>query len=269
MQFLVPLITVLAVLASTISAHHVRYVKPHDSSPLSCPGQPCLTIDQYAEQEMMFIAGATFVFLAGNHTASKTVNLANVSGVTLRGRREDDVNVKILSISGVFILCERVTNLTIERLQFQLEASSGEISVLKILNSTKISISCIVFQRNTDLSETLSRAIHITRSTLTVANCLFEGNTGEYGGAVYASAASNITFNGNTFIGNRAKTGGAIFSKACNLIMNSNYFRNNTASSGGALYAIAGSNVTLSANTFSGSGVCRWRYSHTTKHPIH
>jgi hypothetical protein len=49
----------------------VNYVRPDDSTTVSCPGQPCLTLDQYIQQTATyFTAGSTFAFLDGNHSLS-------------------------------------------------------------------------------------------------------------------------------------------------------------------------------------------------------
>lgn len=52
------------------------------------------------------------------------------------------------------------------------------------------------------------RAVLSNHCTVTVENCLFEGNTGFYGGAIHAANGSNITLTGSTFCRNRALLGG-------------------------------------------------------------
>ena len=106
------------VVALSASTHNVHYVKSVDSSPLGCSDQPCLTLDQYNQQtETYFTTGSTFVFLAGNHTINTTVNLTSISEITLRGERNSQVNILCGSIE-VAILCENVSNLSIEGLAF-------------------------------------------------------------------------------------------------------------------------------------------------------
>lgn len=74
---------ILVILSAT---RPVTYVRPNDSSPLSCPGQPCLTLHQYSEQNTTyFITGSTFVFLAGTHRLQGPIGLISIANITFRG----------------------------------------------------------------------------------------------------------------------------------------------------------------------------------------
>ena len=238
------LILQIAVFSASIQAIH--YVKP--SSLISCPGQPCLTLDQYNQQtETYFTTGSTFVFLAGNHTINTTVNLTSISEITLRGERNSQVNILCLNRFGFLI--QNVSNLSIEGLMFL----SGNTTVaLKIIDSNGVWIHNVAFQGSYSFIKTFT-GLHITSSdTITVTSCSFEGNAADNGGAIYVTTESNLTLNASRFIGNNAtRDGGAIYASGSNLTLSDNMFSGNTARNGGAMYVTAESNVTISDNAFT------------------
>lgn len=83
----------------TVSAH-VRFVKP-DNYTLSCPGQPCLTLDNYAQKESeYFTSGATFVFLAGTHILQTRIILTNTANITLSGEVNDRGSTRVLCMDA-------------------------------------------------------------------------------------------------------------------------------------------------------------------------
>ena len=245
-SLLVSFLLQVAVLSA--STHNVHYVKLDEPSPLSCPGQPCHTLDQYNQQtETYFTVGSTFVFLAGNHTVNTTVNLTSISEITLRGERNSLVN--ILCLNEFNILIQNVSNLSIEGLVFLSGNTTIGTVALKIIDSNGVWIYNVGFQG------TFFTGLHITSSdTITVTSCSFDGNTAKYGGAIYVTDG-NLTLNASTFIGNNAiGHGGAIYVTAeSNLTLNaSTFIGNNATGHGGAIYA-SGSNLTLSDNMFSGN----------------
>ena len=239
------------VVVLSTSTHNVHYVKSVDSSPLSCPGQPCLTLDQYNQQtETYFITGSTFVFLAGNHTINTTVNLTSISEITLRGERNSQVNILCLNTFGFLI--QNVSHLSIEGLVFLSGNTTIRTVALKIIDSNGVLIHNVGFQGSYSISKSFT-GLHITSSdTITVTSCSFEDNTADNGGAIYVTAESNLTLNASTFIGNNAtRDGGAIYASGSNLILSDSTFSGNTADNGGAMYVTAESSVTISDNAFT------------------
>ena len=233
------------------STHNVHYVKSDDSSPLSCPGQPCLTLDQYNQQtETYFTTGSTFVFLAGNHTVNTTVNLTSISEIILRG--EKNTQVKIICLNEFSILFQNVSILCIEGLVFLSGNTTIGTVALKIIDSNGVWMHNVGFQGNYSFINTFT-GLHITSSdTITVTSCYFEGNTADNGGAIYVTAETHLTVNASTFIGNNAtRDGGAIYASGSNLSLSDNMFSGNTARNGGAMYVTAESSVTISDNAFT------------------
>ena len=82
--------------------------------------------------------------------------------------------------------------------------------------------------------------MHIAYSEVTITSCLFEGGTGDDGGAIHASITSAVYLNGNTFSKNIAKfRGGAIYASGRSVSVNGvkeNHFMKNSADIGGAIY---------------------------------
>ena len=60
------------------------YVRPTDSSNGTCPGEPCLTLIEYAEQvSEYFTSDVTIKFLPGIHKLNKSVSVSDVSNLSL------------------------------------------------------------------------------------------------------------------------------------------------------------------------------------------
>lgn len=194
-------------LVSSVFAQHTFYVKPNDLQ--ECPGQP---LDLYAEEaDIFFTTGATFLLLAGNHTIQTVITLTNASGITLQ-RYDDESTVTILCRATI-LNCNTVSNLTINGLTIEhlFSSNSQEFSAFIFYYSTGIQIFNSKFQGSGKLTETGIRAVYSDRSVVIIVNCLFDGNKGYNGGALYASR-SNITLTGNIFTQNKARShGGAIF----------------------------------------------------------
>lgn len=242
-----PFLAALVVLSVTSvfsgsTQQDVRFVKPSNMS-TDCLHRLCLTLDQYAQQpETYFTTGSTFVFLAGNHSLQATVNITSTSDVTLKAETNDS-RVNIACTNRVSIFCDTVTNLTIQGLTFLLESNGilQDSSALHFFNCRETLISSTMFLGSGNVTKKLVRGIYSLFSDLSIVSCRFEGNTGDYGGAIYASEGSNINLTGNTFITNTAKyTGGAIHVEKSSIITLKerlgNIFINNSGRiSGGAL----------------------------------
>ncbi len=231
-------ISLQVLLLSASSSLQVYYVKPSNLS-VSCPGQPCLTIDQYStQQSKYFTTGSAFQFLTGNHSMYTTIRLRDISDIILRGTQD----ATLLCKTEMAILCENVSNLTIETMVLASKDDKGmNLSALSIINSKNILLLDVKFQGTYNL-KIPKRAVYFNHSNATIENCLFEGNTAHNGGAMYTSQ-SNITLKGSRFIENSAQHyGGAIFASKSVFLMAEytlgNTFVRNSALDGGAVYSI-------------------------------
>ena len=82
----------LVLLASIISQCGAieYYVKPTDFTNDTCPGQPCLTINEYTNASTYYIKSNTvFTFLPGKHIVLRPIVLVNVVNVSLRATLSD------------------------------------------------------------------------------------------------------------------------------------------------------------------------------------
>ncbi len=227
--------------ALTISAQNVSYVKPNESSTHDCPhGQPCLTLYQYSQQAMIyFTTGATFLFLSGNHSLQTTLELRNISNITLRGI-DDEHSAKIMYANEGNIKFVNVINLNIVGLTFTNYSYSDDNLFALKFGISRVRIYKSKFLGRSD--DKFSRAIGSAWSDLQIINCLFEGNTGSFGGAMVYQE-SNITLSGNVFVKNRAMfRGGAIYAIDNSMIifvqetLGNTFIDNSAVEYGGALH---------------------------------
>ena len=227
----------------------IRYVLPNDSSNITCPdgNETCLTLDHYIKNKDVYLTtGSVFLFFAGNYTLQIEVNLINVSNITFRNEG-NDTNIIIACRKGITISCKNVRNFKIEGLKFvfypnQLKFNQSS-SVLKLTDSRDILISNSLFQGSIDLNKPFVRAIYSTRSAIIIMQCVFQGSTGKYGGAIYADS-SFLNLTDNLFLQNLAKfRGGAVYASKSALVIGgtwSNLFSRNFATwEGGAIYCIS------------------------------
>ena len=225
------LIFTSAVTASVSSTHTTCYVLSDHSSPRECPGEPCLTIEEYVEKASCFTPGSTFIFLAGEHTLQTAVHLRNISNVTFVG----EVSAKIVCKVGAAIkfLCDNVTNLKIRHLAFYSRPYKYQVIILRVVNSNAVLISNVTFRSH----QRGSIAIEATKSALTVNNCSFGGFSV---GAMHVTNQSSLVISGTIFTENTANCGGAIFANHSSLTLNGsvmNEFMHNTALlQGGAIF---------------------------------
>ena len=216
------------------SALHEHYVKPDNPSSLSCPGQPCLTLDQYTQQAATyFTTGSTFLFLSGNHTLQTTINLTDISDLKFKRNAEQDSTIHG---NGGKIFCLRVINLTIDGLTLK-------TAYLEVSESNGIVISNSTFLGNGTRTEHNVSALTCSNSSITVINCHFKGNTGDNGSAINVEIGSHLDLINSTFIRNIANgNGGAIYAESSNITVRGNdsgtavIFSGNLANIGGAIY---------------------------------
>ena len=223
MKSLVSTVIVMIILAWRTSADF-HYVKPDNYTSQTCPGQPCLTLDQFTQQAATyFTTGSTFLFLPGHHTQWTTVNLTNVSDVEFKGMGTD---VTIIHGNNLSISCWKVNNLTIDELTLK-------TTIIRVFRSKNILI-----KNSTFLGSSLScnyycligkskrgGAIYAVLTDLNIINSNFIGNYAFYGGSVYIASGDLNLINSN-FISGGAIFSGAIYAKFSNVLMNSNSSHN-------------------------------------------
>ena len=247
MGHLLLLFLVSVVISGSLSSN-VCYVKS-GSSPVRCPSQPCLTIDQYAQQaKEYFTAGTSFVFLAGNHSLSMRIDLKDSSDITFKLDRFDPESDAVVVVEGhgASIVCKNVSRFRIEGLRFMLHANNS--TGFSIFNSGLLLLSKVTFLR----SGSISQAIEFHRSNATINGCNFVNNVGSRSGAVSATDASNVTIIDSNFTANTAQYGGAVYAERSVVSIKNSHFEDNTVQhgDGGAIFARE-SEVTLERNFFT------------------
>ena len=258
MNFQLFLFLFLSILSS--SAEDICYVKPANSSQV-CPGDPCLTLGQYAnETAMYFTTGSVFVFIQGNHTLDEPLCIEHVSNVTMKRLNINDI-VSILCIRNSGIEGYNITNMFIEGLEFVILFDRRIISgTLLVFNASGgIMISNSQF-RSKVIESGISirkRALHFDFcDTIAIINCRFEGIGARKGGAILALNRTNLTLARNTFIGNIAEEGGAInvHDQTVLILAENTFIRNRAEHSGGAINADNETQLVLAGNNFIGNG---------------
>ena len=245
--------SLIFIIMSIATAQPIRYVRPNDPSHQDCISNQsaCLTLDQYAEQAASyFTMGATFLFLAGNHSLEKNLSLINIADLTMKGIQDSGFNVNVLHRNGRFIICENVTRLHFEGLAFtsQVDSSSSSssqnTSLFVISNAQEVTMLNMTFKGSGDLNKGTLRAMYMKNSTLEIVSCYFEGNTAFDGGALYVDVGSHVTLSGSIFRENKAsRRGAAIYATESTIILKEtlgNCITHNSAQdSGGGIFCMS------------------------------
>ena len=234
MLLLALLILLSQVKSPSATAPGIHCVVPADYPPSSPGDQPCLTLDQYAMLNN-FTSGTTLQFLPGNHSLELTLNMKEISNVTLT-RRDCNSTVNIICSNVGKIQCMNVTGLKIEGLRFILAYGGYKISsAVAFIHCIEILIANTTFEGT---EKNKARAVYCTNTKATIWKCNFESNrvSGYVGGAILMTNNTSMTIRGSSFIGNQARPhGGAVYASRSSLLLYSNNFTNNYASAGGAL----------------------------------
>ena len=68
------------------------YVKPTEPTDTTCPGQPCLTLNEYTNDTDYYIKSNTvFIFLPGKHHMDRPLQVIDLQNVTLKSTDNDNV----------------------------------------------------------------------------------------------------------------------------------------------------------------------------------
>ena len=207
----------------TIITSRKNYVTPNRSTSCLVHKDPCLTLNEYAnEPDKHFINNTTFYFYFGDHELNTHLWLKNLHSIAFRGLSDDKLSSIVSSASITWEKCE---NIEISLIVFTL---TGNFTFILVFNQTHfihLSNISILGNENSGCSSIMSQD-----STIDIIDSRFVGLLGLSGAALMVSG-SNITFAGNnSFISNVATFGGAIHLTRSMLFMNgTNLFMNNTA----------------------------------------
>lgn len=192
LKFSIILLAIIAVNVPTILAE-IAFVRPNSSS--ECPGEPCLTLDEYARNATdYFNPGTEFIFLAGEHFLTVDLYLGNTHNISLTGDKEVEIlieygDIRLISSTDIlfnFLLIQYMT------------------SALTIDFSHSIAITNVTFmgQSNWDYM----RAISSRGSSVRITDCSFSGGKTraieDIRGLIKIADTSNFTFSGNNLFTN-------------------------------------------------------------------
>ena len=119
----------------------VCYVKPTEPHNVTCPSEPCHTLDEYVSNSTRyFISNTVFMFLSGHHHLSYNVTVSDVHNITLRPYTEksDVVIDSELMLSLVF---ESASSIVIRDMTFQTLSIGFE-------NSTNVTLTGLIAQND-------------------------------------------------------------------------------------------------------------------------
>ena len=162
------------------------YVRPTEPTNKSCPGQPCLTINQYTnDSDHYFKSNTVFKFLLGTHELYQPVYMKNVSNVSLESYIINNTNRYPLlagGFSGSLAHCTdgirqctaltfyNVHNVTIRGIgvDVMLQNTYGVAVLQSSIVSIQITIGCI---QPTTYGVVIKQASLVNISSTTVTGC--------------------------------------------------------------------------------------------------
>ena len=164
----------LVLLASIISQCGAieYYVKPTDFTNITCPGQPCLTINEYTNASAYYIkSNIAFIFLPGNHISLSPIVIRDVENISIIS---DNKNTKILA----YFSCRDVINSTcihcpmVPIPEFDDVSLQACCSVIRLVNVVNASVTGIDIEMNSSgiMGITLQHSsnLHIQTSTVCI-----------------------------------------------------------------------------------------------------
>ena len=207
---------------STINNY--RYVTPGRSN-LPCNGsEPCLTLEEYAnDPRTYFISDTIFYFYPGKHELNTSLELCDIHHLHFQVMNYGIVNITFDEL--VNITCINCTDISLSSINFYVTENFTHLFLFDSTSAIGLSNIAII----SNMNRVGCSAILIEDSEANLVNSSFIGISGIYGSAL-AVYRSNVTFSGNSMFGhNHGFFGGAILSVNSFLIFTgSNTFVNNT-----------------------------------------
>ena len=176
----------------------------------------------YIEDSILTIKNSWFI----NNTARLEGGVMCLKGSSLTiNETEFDNNTSVYESTVLQLISSSVT---IDRSNFT-DNSGNAINIISSQGS-QIQVKNCRFVRNIDAPITVSSA------DVTIDNCLFRENSGDYGGAININDANWCPISDCIFENNSAHYGGAVFIEAADPRITNSHFTNNWAEFGGVLY---------------------------------
>ena len=254
--------TFLLHLLGAAQAVRTLYVTPSVNT--TCRGEPCLTLNQYAESVSQYFTDDTeLVFLSGSHFLGQPFIVRDLEAVLFLHQEStgSEKQPEIACTEPVSISFTNISQVSVSELTFSgcgdnqrtsptLLASSvqgftmtnsimkySQATAVIILESYKVTLSGNIFESNSGCE---GGAIHISNSMTEVENSHFRNNTAECGGALYMYQCTVLFRESNTFTDNRASNGGAVFLNSSSVAFNGSqtFWLNSAFRIGGVIHGI-------------------------------
>ena len=200
------------------------YLRPANGSFMICPGQPCLTLNQLAENSERHVisSNTTLVLLAGDHVLQRKLSLNINSYTSVMVLRGVSSTVRIFfQNKNAMIVLKNAHNFTIENITFMLHFYHSAFSIFR---SQGTITSCMFLGRETNKFSSQIRTIYCESSNVTVLNSLFQRNQPK---AITCRKRGNLTISGCKFIHNGPGNVIESFSRM-NIIITESVFEQNS-----------------------------------------
>lgn len=212
------------------------YVTPTSST--ACPGEPCLTISEYAAQpQNNFSSIVTMTFLQSEHVLSQNLSFQNLEEFSLTNIAPG-TKVIIFCSHGANFQLQNIANVTIDHI----ELLGCNANVITIIVETFFLKNCLI----QGLSSKSNEVFHVTDTQeLRISNCSFVSNwvieTQGVSCALFKLHNSNMTILHSEFANNSASSQFGLGSVICafnsSVIVEDSTFTENVGTTGGVLYA--------------------------------
>ena len=286
---------ILTFLGVTRSGASVYYIIPNESDCWVAESE-CVTLSEFAASDtknvsitLILLPGNHSLLMDLSVSDIKFLGIhSNVSNVQIKCESSSHISfesIKRVSISKLnFIGCgnnlvKNITEIFIQETTFKGQANTG--TSLKLINTTAEIVDCTfvgnqfgTIMESVKFLRTLTSnirwlrvrdvtgivqvggALISTHSNVSITNCIFESNSADIGGDIYANKGSNISIYNSTFIEDdlvcdceEPAFGGAIFSDLNTILIIESQFRYKKATIGASLVS-SSSNVTMYRSTF-------------------
>ena len=222
------------------------YVVPESSPNRSFDGEPCITLSEFAANNLKSVEQLLLVFMPGYHTLDSDIYIVNVSRLSLI--LSDDYS----SSEMASITCQHNTRFYFEHIG---SVVIGNLTFLGCGNNKVLSCDRLTVEGSTFIGHNESgTALEIIKTSACIINkCSFVSNTvGNYRGLF------KDPFNSSVF--GFAYIGGALITYQSHAIIANALFEGNRAELGGAIFVIA-SNVTIINSVFANNSADKLRTS--------
>ena len=156
---------------------------------------------ELSNMSVVHVSGLTFIGCTGN----KFVNISQFVPEDSQFIGHKDINgtaLELIETSATFVRTELSHNYGSRTTSLYCHSESDESN----LSESDLDIVIFVVKKieNIEVIPTVGGAIVSTHSSVTIIESMFEGNSAQAGGAIFAELQSNITIINSTFVGNKA-----------------------------------------------------------------